>query len=323
MKSRNTATRFELLQLLGIDEVGVEGRRLERQVDLHQPQFALDQIVGQRGDAEMRLDRLVEPVDIVDPEHRAPRRAFAAAGGLEEIDVRQIWRRHAERQDRMLLEIVERLRGAATAQIFRRGIGVVMHGEELALDQVGLGRPAQPDRDIGLAHRQVELAVVEQHGDGDLGIELEELRDPGREPDRTEADRGGDPELAGRLVLRIGQPSAGGGKLGEDVMGGAVENLALLGENETPGMAVEQRHLEVLLERADLAADRRLRQAQIMAGMGEAAGIGHRVKDSELVPIHRPCTVLGTSTRRLRSSCHGVPATARPRAPPCSPSRQR
>ena len=142
----------------------------------------------------------------------------------------------------------------------------------------------------------------------DLGIELEELRDPGREPDRTEADRGGDPELAGRLVLRIGQPGAGGRKLGEDVMGGAVEELALLGQDQAAGVAVEQRHLEVLLERADLAADRRLRQAQIMAGMGEAAGLGDRVEDPELVPIHRPSapSLARVFTRRLRSSCHGV-----------------
>jgi hypothetical protein len=271
----------------------------------------------------MRLDRLVEAVDIVHPQHRAPRRAFAAAGGLEQIDIRQIGRRHAEGEDRMILEIVERLRGAAAAQIFRRSIGVVMHGEELALDQVRLGRAAEPDRDIGLAHGKIELAVVEQHGDRDLGIELEELRDPGREPDRTEADCRRDPELARRLVLRIGKPGAGGGKLGEHVMRGAVENLALLGEDEAPGMAVEQRHLEVLLERADLTADCRLRQAEVMAGMGEAAGIGHRVKNSELVPIHRPHTVLGTSTRRLRSSCPGVRANARPRGPPCSPCRQR
>src|SRR4029453_16374898 len=104
---------------------------------------------------------------------------------------------------------------------------------------------------------KVELAVVEQHGDRDLGIKLEELRDPGGEPYRAETHRGGDPELAGRLVLGIGKPGAGGGKLGEDVMGGAIEDLALLGQNQTPGMTVKQRHLEILLERADLAADRR------------------------------------------------------------------
>ena len=61
----------------------------------------------------------------------------------------------------------------------------------------------------------------------------------------------------GLSLERIGQPGAGGGELGEDIMGGAVEDL-LLGQYEAAGMAMEQRHLEVLLERADLAADRRL-----------------------------------------------------------------
>ncbi len=68
----------------------------------------------------------------------------------------------------MLVEILERLRDAVTAQIFRRGIDVVMHGEELALDEIGLGRPAQADGDIGLAHGEIEFAVVEQQRDADL-----------------------------------------------------------------------------------------------------------------------------------------------------------
>ena len=45
---------------------------------------------------------------------------------------------------------------------------MVMHGEELALDEIRLGRAAQADRHVGLAHREVEFAVIEQQRDVDL-----------------------------------------------------------------------------------------------------------------------------------------------------------
>ncbi len=78
------------------------------------------------------------------------------------------------------------------------------------------------------------------------GIELGEFRDARREPDRAEANRGGDAQFARRLFLRIHQAGLCGGQLGEHIMGGAVEHLALLGEDEAAGMAMEQRHVEIL-----------------------------------------------------------------------------
>ena len=50
-------------------------------------------------------------------------------------------------------------RRAEALEIFGRRVGVEMHREQLALDQVGLGRLAQPDRDVRLAHREIELLV--------------------------------------------------------------------------------------------------------------------------------------------------------------------
>ena len=49
---------------------------------------------------------------------------------------------------------------------------------------------------------------------------------------------------------------------------------------------MEQRDLQLLLQRRYLPADRRLAHAQRLTGMGEAAGLGGGMKDSELVPVH-------------------------------------
>ena len=70
-------------------------------------------------------------------------------------------RRHiaAQHDDAVLVEIVVGARRAETLEVIGRGIGVEMHGEQLALDQIGLGRLAQADGDVGLAHGEIELLV--------------------------------------------------------------------------------------------------------------------------------------------------------------------
>ena len=147
---------------------------------------------------------------------------------------------------------------AELLDIFGRGIDVVMHGEELALNEIGLHRPAQPDRDVGLAHGEIELAVIEQQGHLDLRIEIGEFGQMRRQPHRAQADGRGDAQFARRLVLRIHEPRLRRGELREDVMGGAVKHLALFGKDEAARMAMKQRNVQILLERADLPAHRRL-----------------------------------------------------------------
>ena len=83
-----------------------------------------------------------------------------------------------------------------------------MHGEQPALDEVGLLRLAQPDRAVGLAHGEVELLVGEDQLQADLGIELEEFLHALGQPAGAEPDGGGHPQHAGRPVLGLGQPAS-------------------------------------------------------------------------------------------------------------------
>jgi hypothetical protein len=67
---------------------------------------------------------------------------------------------------------------------------------------------------------------------------------------------------------------------------GVEQKLPLFGQDQPPRMAVKQRRVEVLLQRADLPADGRLTQMQRIARMRQAARIRNRVKYPQLVPIH-------------------------------------
>ena len=102
----------------------------------------------------------------------------------------------------------------------------------------------------------------------------------------ADARRRGDAQIAVRLFAAVGQFDPRRLELHEHVVRGAIEELALLGENEAAGVAVKQRHRQLLLQCADLPRHRRLRQRQLLAGMGETAGLGGGMKDFQLIPIH-------------------------------------
>ncbi len=77
---------------------------------------------------------------------------------------------------------------------------------------------------------------------------------------------------------QVGELGARGFELHEDFVRGAIEELALLGQDQAAGVPVKQRDRQLLLERADLPRHRRLRQPELLAGMREAAGLGGGMK---------------------------------------------
>src|SRR6185437_8302515 len=99
----------------------------------------------------------------------------------------------------------------------------------------------------------------------------------------------------------------------EDLARCAVEQIALLGEDQAARMTMEERHRKAFLERADLPADGGLAEVQRFAGMGEAARFRHSVENSELVPIHR--------CRNARASIPPQRAIGPRRPPRISPLR--
>ena len=161
-----------------------------------------------------------------------------------------------------------------------------MDREQAALDQVRLRRAPQPDGDVRLAHGEVEFLVREDELDAHVGIEVEELGDPLRQPDRAEADGGRHLEFAGRPLARLDEAGAGRLEPHAHVARGAEEQVALFGQDQAAGMAVEERRFQLALEGADLPAHGGLAEAEVVPGAREAAGFGDRVENPDLVPVH-------------------------------------
>jgi hypothetical protein len=178
------------------------------------------------------------------------------------------------------VEVLRRLRHAVLLDVAGRSVDLEPKRQQVALDELGLARRRHADGHVGLAHAEVELAVVEHQVEAHVGIELEELLDARRQPQRAQRHGRGHLEQPFGPILAFAELGLGHRQLGEDVVGRAVEQLALLGEDEAAGMAVEEGDAEALLERAHLPAHRRLGEVQRLAGVREAAGLGDRVKDA-------------------------------------------
>jgi hypothetical protein len=162
-----------------------------------------------------------------------------------------------------------------------------VHGEQLALDQIGLHRRAHADGEVGFALREIELAVLEHQMDLQLGKVRRNSLQPRQQPIGAEPVAGGDLERAARRGLRVLQRFLGLAEPRQHIGDGAVEQLAFVGERQPARVALEQGRGDFFFQRADLPAHRRLAEREHLAGMREAARRCDRVKDAKLVPIHR------------------------------------
>src|SRR5262245_25680732 len=170
-------------------------------------------------------------------------RTFALAADLEQPPPVLQMRGNgaaAEQDDAVLVEIVVRTRGAEPLEIVRRRISVRMYREQLALYQVGLGWLAQANGNVGLAHRQIQLFIRRDQRDVDVRIKVEELAEPRRKPVHADARRGRHLELAIGPLAAVRELGARRFELHEDFVGRAVEQLALLSEDQPAGVAVKQ-----------------------------------------------------------------------------------
>ena len=163
-------------------------------------------------------------------------------------------------------------------------VGVDRH--QPALDQVGLGRAGEADGHVGLAHAEIDVAVADDQRDADVGVPLDEVRKLPHQPDRADADGRVDPQVAGRRVAAVAERRLHRGHPLGDLIGRMQQYFPLLGQHEAACVAMEQRGGEILLERTDLPADRRLAQAKPLRGTGEAAGMRDGMEDADPIPIH-------------------------------------
>src|SRR3954447_5140208 len=242
--------RFEFFR---IDKERIEREIVDVAEKLHQPAVFFDEVVRQHRDAEPALTRTQQTENIVDGEPRLARALTVASRIDQPSGAAQIGRhRAAQHQQAMIVEFLVTPRRTEALQVFGGRAGVEVHREELTLDQVRLRWQPQPDRNVSLAHREIELLLGGHQRDADIWIELEEVAEPRGEPMHAQPDRRLHLQFAMRLLAAIRELGARRLELHEHFVRGAVQQLALLGEDQPARVAMKQWRRELLLQRAHL-----------------------------------------------------------------------
>ena len=137
-------------------------------------------------------------------------------------------------------------------------------------DQIGLVGWRSLDRHIGLAHRKIELLVGGDQRDADVGIEIDELAQSRREPMHADAGVCTLSSPFGRSRLSVSLARAASSFMNTSCAVWCSSSPCSV--RMSPRVAMEQRYAELLLQRRYLPRHRRLRQAEPLTGVREAAG---------------------------------------------------
>jgi len=145
---------------------------------------------------------------------------------------------------------------------------------------------ANAERDIGLPHAEIELVVVKDQIKLNIGVEIDEFVHARRQPRCAKAHSCRNAQLARGLLTGIDETGFDLIELHENFARGAKQEFALLGQDQTAGMAMKQRNIEILLKRAYLAADSRLAHIQLFASVRKTACFGGSMEYPQFIPVH-------------------------------------
>lgn len=130
------------------------------------------------------------------------------------------------------------------------------------------------DAEVDAFGAQIEYLVVRGDAQVDRGQARLQPPEPRQQPQRGDADAGGDRD--GLAFARGGERRDGVLQAVQRRIRDAEQSLAFRRERDLPVAALQQRDAEMRLERVDLAADRRLRDAQVLRGERDAHAAADR-----------------------------------------------
>src|ERR671910_759070 len=132
------------------------------------------------------------------------------------------------------------------------------------------------------------LRVVDRERDRDAGIRLLKLAEQERKHRGARPGRAADLEPTRELALPLARDLLEERLFErEQPLRTPVEPLSRLGRLDPAPRAIEQPLPEALLERANLEADRRLRYAQLLGRLREAASVDDGAEGRQLAGIHK------------------------------------
>ncbi len=124
-------------------------------------------------------------------------------------------------------------------------------------------------------------------GEGDAWVVAVKLRQRPGQIQRSQDSGGADAQSPAQHGGHLVQVGARAVELIEHSAYSGVEELAGVGERDTPGGAIEQHHAQLGLEPPDLRGHSRLRNVEVFGGPGEPAAADDGVEIHELPQLHQ------------------------------------
>src|SRR5690606_9723902 len=173
---------------------------------------------------------------------------------------------------------------------------VVLH--ETPADERRIGARVRAYHDVVAFGDQIDVAVLGDDLELDIGITLAELR--GELPERRVRNlhRCADPQSAARPKGSIDERLPNLRDLREQRMRALVQGSAFLGQSERPRAALEKPHAEAVLERHDLSRQGRLRPSAAAARLAEAAFRRDEIERGEAVDVQRVIHYCNTLSKK-------------------------
>ena len=171
----------------------------------------------------------------------------------------------------------DELRGSDHEQLFRA---------ELAHDEVRAIRRIDGDGDVEAFRDEIADGLRDDGFEQHFRMALNEAREERSGVELGERMRDRHPQRTAGRGVAIGELALGFVQLGEGGVSPGVERFALRRETKAAGAALEEAHVELLLELPHVAREGGLRRTERAAGRGEATVGDHGEKAAERVQIH-------------------------------------
>ena len=179
----------------------------------------------------------------------------------------------AVHQGRVLRDLGRRLRRAVRGHVGGGGHQHPGVGAQVARAQRGIGQPAHAHGQVHALLDQVHVAVLEAQVHLQLRVLLHEAQHQRRQHAPAEGHAGADAQAALHAALHQRGQAVGLFELAGDQLALVVVGRAHLGGRDPARAAVQQPRAEPAFQRRDVLGGGGLGDAQVGAGLAEAAGL--------------------------------------------------
>ena len=186
----------------------------------------------------------------------------------------------------MVAQFFDGLRRAKAGQVGGGGDGYPAQGRQGPGNQALVLDLAGAQQRIETLVDNIHQAVGHHCFDAQIGVAQGQLTNHGHHHLAPEQRRGANFQQTGRCAAAIEHELFGFGQLGQQRCAAFIQHLAIRGQADAAGVALQQAYSQLGFQARDSAGQARLREPQVSSSAGETAGFGDAYQQAKGVQVH-------------------------------------